>query len=228
MDRSVRVLFVLACLVMMGAWGPVIVASPDIGPMEDRSTGPLVYSTFFGGSDVDYGSDAVVNANGEMIVVGFTQSDDLPVTPNAPQGTYGGGTDAYVAVLSPDGSALRFCTYLGGAGDEDCSSVVTDATGNIYVCGITDSSDFPTTTGCYQSDVAGGYDAFIAKIDPATGRLVYSTLFGGSDDDGEWSEGAHSVTIQVDATSRVWLSGITYSDDLPTTSGCLQGPGRRP
>jgi PKD repeat protein len=198
----------------------VTAAVPE--PLEDRSTDALVYSTFFGGSEVDYGNEAIVTTWGEVVVVGYTLSDDLPVTQNAFQKTNLGNSDGFIAVLSPDGSSLRFCSYLGGSDVDMVMSVGSDAAGDIYVCGITNSTDFPTTAGSLQPDLAGGFDAFVTKIDPSTGNVSYSTLFGGSGMDGGLTEGGRSVTLQVDGSSRVWLTGLTTSTDLPTTTGCLQ------
>ena len=201
-----------------GSGGP----PADLGIDLMATGGPLLYSSFFGGNDVEFGNMAIVNDDGEMILVGYTDSADLPVTNDAPQGRFGGDADAFIAKFSADGTSLQFCTYLGGSGYDGATSVQTDSAGHLYVCGVTNSTDFQTTSGCYQSAIGGGYDTFLCKIDPDTGTVLFSTLLGGSGDDGERTEGGRVITIQVDSAGRAWLAGSTDSSDLPVTTGCYQ------
>jgi hypothetical protein len=106
---------------------------------------------------------------------------------------------------------LSYSTYLGGAGDEQANLVAVDGAGNAYVTGRTASSNFPTTSGL-DSTLGGAQDGFVTKLNPAGSALVYSTYIGGSaSDDGE--------TIVVDASSNAYVTGITSSNDLPTTAG---------
>ena len=107
----------------------------------------LSYSTYLGGSGGN--GDAIgmaVDASGSAYVAGRTSSPDFPTTTGAFQTTYGGNGNAFVAKLSPDGSALVYSTYLGGSGVNGDSGnwIAVDAAGNAYVTGFTTSSDFPT------------------------------------------------------------------------------------
>src|SRR5262249_30697392 len=107
----------------------------------------LVYSTYLGGADEDEGGGIAVDGSGNAYVVGYTSSSNFP-TANAVQAAYGGGSfDAFVAKLNAAGSALAYSTYLGGNGNEIDSteaSIMVDGSGNAYVAGTTNSTNFPT------------------------------------------------------------------------------------
>jgi len=137
----------------------------------------LVYSTYLGGSGKDSGSAIAVDTAGNAFVTGTTNSSDFPTTITAFQTSFGGGTnevfswdiggDAFVTKLNADGSALVYSTYLGGSENEHGYGIALDAQANpnAYVTGSTSSYwNFPTTAGAFQTGMAGGTDAFVAKI----------------------------------------------------------------
>ncbi len=131
-----------------------------------NSTGTaLVYSTYLGG-EKDSGADIAVDSSSNAYVAGPAYSSDFPTTPGAFQTTYGGGAaDAFVTKLNATATALIYSTYLGGSAQEGGSSIALDSSGNAYVTGLTQSSDFPTTSGAFQTTYGGGpYDAFVAKF----------------------------------------------------------------
>ena len=165
---------------------------------------------------------AVLNEGGDIVLVGTTNGTDLPVTTDAPQKESGGSVDAFVAVLSGDGSTLLFCTYFGGSGDDYATGMTLDEQGRLHMVGVSDSTDFPTTEGCYQPENAGYSDAFACKMDLANGAVIYSTLLGGSYPETESSDRVHWVTVHVDSSGKAWLVGLTYSPDFPVTPGCYQ------
>ena len=123
----------------------------------------LIYSTYLGGSDDSGGYDIAVDSLGNAYVTGNTQSTDFP-TLNPHQGSYGGGyCDAFVTKLSSNGSALIYSTYLGGSSSDYGHGIAVYSSGNAYVVGYTDSTDFPTLNP-YQSSHGGGeWDAFVAS-----------------------------------------------------------------
>jgi hypothetical protein len=134
----------------------------------------LVYSTYLGGSgSEDYvnwrftGSIAVDSA-GRAYVTGVTYSTDFPTTPGALKTICSACAykyeDAFVAKISALGSALVYSTYLGGSGHDIGNGIAVDSTGYAYVTGSTDSFNFPTKNPL-QHAKAGGYDAFVAKMD---------------------------------------------------------------
>ncbi len=145
----------------------------------------LVYATFIGGSNFEWGRSIAVDAAGNAYITGQTTSPDFPVTGKAFQRTLAhlncprcgiDNYDAFVTKLNPTGSALVYSTYLGGAGSiDDGLAIAIDAGGNAYVAGETSSSDFPTTAGSFRRTNSGGDDTFVTKLNPAGSALVYST-----------------------------------------------------
>ena len=168
----------------------------------------LVYSTFLGGSGADSGQGIAVDASGNAYVTGYTFSLDYPTTAGALQGSNGGGSDAFVAKLNPGGSALVYSTYLGGSGLDRGFAIAIDSTGNAYVTGDTQSSNFPTTVGAFSRTNAGNGDAFVAKLNTAGSMLVYSTFLGGTDVD-------QGFGISVDSSNRAFVTGLTQSANFP-------------
>jgi hypothetical protein len=154
----------------------------------------LLYGTYLGGSGSDIGQAVAVDVSGIVYVAGKTTSNNFPVSSNAYQATYGGGTsDAFVAKLNPmqttPTAQLLFASYLGGTGNDSARGIAVDPSGNIYVTGSTTGS-FPTTAGTVQPTYGGGSsDAFVTKINiPLSGSatLGYSTYLGGGDLDEGW------------------------------------------
>lgn len=128
----------------------------------------LVYSTFVGGSGFDGAHDGELDRAGNFYLDGPTDSADFPVTGGAFQPGFGGGpTDAFLVLLSRDGSRLRFGSYLGGSGEDGSAGAGSwlDGRGSYYIPGFTNSADFPVTPGAYQTANAGGFDAFPVKVD---------------------------------------------------------------
>ncbi len=108
---------------------------------------------------------------------------------------------------------MIFSTFLGAGGDEAGEAVAVDRWGHIYAAGRTSSSAFPVTPGAYNSS-KGGYEAFVARFSSNGSALEYSTLIGGSGDDG-------AVGVDVDSNGRIYVAGTTASKDFPTTSGAF-------
>ena len=121
----------------------------------------LVYSTYLGGTTADRGLGVSVDSSGAVCVAGSTASANFP-TMNPVQAANGGSLDVFVTSLNPAGSALRFSTYLGGAGDEEgYTGIIAD---KCCVTGRTLSANFPVASGAFQATNAGNGDAFVACI----------------------------------------------------------------
>jgi len=168
----------------------------------------LVFSTYLGGefSDTAWGID--IDTTGNVYVAGETTSLNFPKT-NA--SSLSGFSDAFVTKLNPTGSALVYSTYLGGAGTDGATGgiAVNRATGEAYIAGYTDSTDFPVTAGAFQTALggAGATNAFVTKFDP-TGTSVYATYLGGDSSDVAWF-------IAVDASGNAYVTGETSSSNFP-------------
>ena len=175
----------------------------------------LVYSTYLGGSSFDLGNSLTVDVSGNVYVAGQTGSADFPTSIGAFQTTLKGTDDAFVTKLNPTGTALVYSTYLGGGITDGGNGIVIDVFGNAYVTGTTNSTNFPTTPGAFQSTLQGGFDVFVTELSAAGTALVYSTYLGGSGDD-------NSTGIAANNASSIYVTGDTASVDFPTTPGVFQ------
>jgi hypothetical protein len=152
--------------------------------MTQFGTPSLVYSTYLGGSDVEEVRKLVLDAKNNVILTGYTLSNDFPVTSDAVQRNAVGNTDVFVSVVNPNDPAkfMVYSTYFGGTQGEVAYDVKPDASGNLYFTGYTLSPDL-FTVGAPQPGWGGGIDVFIAAIKPGTpGRagLLYCTYLGAS------------------------------------------------
>jgi len=124
----------------------------------------IAFSTFLGGP----GRDAIraIDAEGSSVAVVGECGDGFPVTQDAAEPTFGGGTiDAFLGYLTANGSSLAYATYLGGSGQDMMTAVDLNAAGRIVVTGRTFSADFTATQGAFQPDLLGAEDGFIVKFD---------------------------------------------------------------
>jgi len=183
----------------------------------NASGSALVYSTYLGGSGEDKGNAIALDASGNVVVAGETQSSNFP-THNAFDSSYGGGTcsgapceDVFVTKLNAAGSALLYSTYLGGSGNDEGEGVALDSSGNVDVTGATAGG--LTTKNAYDSSYNGGVtDAFLTKLNPAasgSSSHLYTTYLGGSGDE-------QGNAIAVDSSGKAYIAGETYSSGFPT------------
>jgi Beta-propeller repeat len=195
-----------------------------IGVMDMTQSGAdsLVYSTYFGGSDIQEVRGIALDAAGRLLVTGYTLAKDFPVTPDAAQPKPGGSNDAFVSVVNPMAfpNFLVYSTYLGGSQGEVAYGIAGDSAGNIYVTGYTLSPDFPTTGDAFEPNWGGGIDVFLTKLKPGIpGRagLQSSTYIGG--------EGVYSPTaLTLGRDGTIYVVGLGGSG-LPSTADALQGYG---
>jgi Calx-beta domain-containing protein/beta-propeller repeat-containing protein len=152
----------------------------------------VVYSTYLGGNGTDAGYAIATDSAGNVYVIGETSSTNFPLM-NPLQGANGGTRDAFTTKLSPTGSAILFSTYLGGSADDNGYGIAVDGSGNAYLIGETNSTNF-FTANPLQATGRGGYDAFIAKI-LTTGTSVKTVQFSASGV--SVNEVAASVTLTV-------------------------------
>jgi len=182
----------------------------------------VVWSRFVGSSDdrgLGEGLFGVeVDGEGNVLLHGSVGGSDAPTTPDAFDRTPNGGHDVYFVKLAPDGQRLLHATLVGGRREEYAEHrMARDSAGNSYLVGQTRSADFPIVNG-HRSPVRGEGDGYLIKLD-ASGRVVFTSRFGGSRDETALGPG-------VDAGGRIFVTGQTSSPDFDVTPGAL-GPKLR-
>ncbi len=177
-----------------------------------NADGSLNFATYLGGSAEDAGNAIAIDAAGDIYIAGSTASTNFPVF-HMPQAANAGQGDAFVAKITGDGTRVVYATYLGGAGKDEALGIAVDATLSAYVTGQTQSIDFPTQSALQPqcrlnpSNQCAG-EAFVVKLSPDGGSLVYSTYLGGSGGD-------IGNAVAVDASGYAYLAGTTLSPDFP-------------
>jgi hypothetical protein len=178
----------------------------------------VLYWTKIGGSMEDRAYAVAVQANGDVVVIGFTESPDFPVTTGV---AHHGSADTFITRFSPDLKQIRMSTLLGGSGYENPrDSFCVDASGNIYIGGATSSLDFPATPGAFQTTHAvstdvDDWDGYLAKLSPS-GQVLWATYIGGSKNDDSYSG------TRLGADGSIYIAGMTNSVDFPVTPNAFQ------
>ncbi len=176
---------------------------------------PFTFATRLGGGNDDRGLAVALDTQNNPYVTGDTLSPGFP-TVKPIQATSGGSAggvagsfaDAFVSKYNSNGSALIYSTFLGGSDVDQGTAIAVDTQGAAYVVGNTNSPNFPTA-GALQATKGTDADAFVTKIDPAGGALVYSTYLGGTGADG-------ANAVAVDRTGSAHIVGTTGSANLAT------------
>ena len=143
-----------------------------------------VYATLFGGIGSDIPWWVAVDPSGNAYVTGQTASADFPMSADATQNARAGTQDAFVVKVNPAGAALPFSTYLGGSGTDAGYGITLDGSGFVYVVGQTDSANFPTTNGAFQTSLRGSQEAFITKLDLAAQSAPTLAIVSGNNQTG--------------------------------------------
>jgi hypothetical protein len=179
----------------------------------------LLYSTYFGGSELDEVRSIAFDPSGRLLLTGWTLSPDFPTTANAFQPNFSGNAMAFVTRLNVLGTPfLDYSTYVGGSGGDVAYNIVSDSSGLVYLTGYTLSPDFPVTPDAVQSQYGDGIDAFLVKLDPSVagmGALVYGTFFGGTG-----LVVPSGLALAPDGS--IFLGGYT-TESLPVTGSAWQG-----
>jgi Beta-propeller repeat len=181
--------------------------------------GTLLYSTFLGGSSDDSINGVALDASGNAFVVGTTSSVDFPVTTGAMQGAYqGGGSDGFIAQISPDGSQLLYSTYFGTPGSDAVNVIKADAAGYI-IGGSSGAAGLPTTSGSYQPANAGQANAFFGRFTFSSGTLAINALtyLGGN----AQVNGPSVNSVDVDSSGNVYFTGEVFDPSYTVTSNAL-------
>ncbi|MBK6315437.1 MAG: SBBP repeat-containing protein [Blastocatellia bacterium] len=191
-----------------------------------NSTGSTVlYSTVIGGGNNDIGNAVAVDVNGNAYLAGETLETGLfgqfptksPSSLDPFQKNFADGrSDAFVCKFDPDESgntSLVYSTLLGGSEGEGVEDIVVDANERAYVCGYTESADFPRQSAMQNTYGGGTNDAFVTKFNADGTTVFYSTFLGGSAIDE-----ALGIALDPLNPTRPTIVGHTTSTNFPTTS----------
>ena len=181
----------------------------------NASGSALVWSTYLGGNGDDRATSIAVDGSGAAYLTGGTDSSNYP-TYNALQPSRGGGQDAFVTKINPDGRTLSFSTYLGGSGgtvgaSETGTGIRVDSAGNVYVAGVTSSLNFPVVNALQAAHAGGTIDSFVAKLNNSGSALAYSTYLGGAGVD-------YATGLAVDSFGQASVAGYTSSSNFPAVN----------
>jgi hypothetical protein len=199
-----------------GGYQKMLAGNSDIFMTELSADGSrLIYSTYLGGTNSEYANGIALDSANNAYVTGETYSTDFPVV-NAYQSQSAGGT-GFVSKLSADGTTLVFSTYLGGSLEGACLAIAVDGSGEAVVAGRTYSTDFPIVNAFQPVHAPdnGDSDGFITKLSASGNSLIFSTYFGGNSND--FIQG-----LTLDPSANVYVTGLTFSSNFPTTAGSFQ------
>ncbi len=210
----------------------------------------LTFSTFTGSPVDNWGFTATPDVNGNLFGGGIVFGSGYPSTAGAYDPSYNSGTgtfpmDVGITKFNANGTALLYSTYIGGSGNETPHSIVCAPNGELYIYGVTSSTNFPMAGQSYDNTFNGGpyltYDAlefngtdiYVARLNATGTALLSSTYVGGTNTDGmnisalNYNYGDHyRGEIVLDANQNVYISSTTISTNFPTTNafqGLLNG-----
>lgn len=180
--------------------------------------------TYFGGSrgEGGYRIPIGIDADGNLFVVGCTDSADLPTSENAVQPSYSARGDLFVAKLSPSAERVIACTYLGGLGEDGewaGASLALKDDGSVIVAAVTSSPGLPTSPDAWSDARIGDKDIYIAHLSPDLSTLLAATYLGGT-------RAESHVSIVLDSKGLLVI-GSTTSSRFPTKSATTTPRGRQ-
>lgn len=200
----------------------------------------VVFATFTGSTADNLAYTAAYDKHGNFYAAGIAHSAGFPASPGAFQVSFNGGTtatgigyesDIAIFKFSSDGINRIWATYLGGSDNEAPHSLIVDSNDRLLVLGKTYSSNYPHTTGAFDTSYNGGADLVLTKFDSSCTGLDASTFLGGSSDDGvsydagEYMFGHikynfHDDTrseVLMDDSENIYVAACTKSMNFPTT-----------
>ena len=178
---------------------------------------PILQSTYLGGSGDEVAFALAIAGSGEVYVAGYTNSSNFPNTTGGAQASNGGVYDAFVARLKADLTSMLQSTYLGGSGNDWATALDIGPAPSyeVYVAGLTNSTNFPNTAGGAQASHGGNYDPFVARLNASLTSNPQSTYLGGSLNDGAFA-------LAIAGSGEVYVAGDTSSTNFPNTAGGAQ------
>jgi len=196
-----------------GAWKTSYTAGGqygfDVFVAKFNSTGTtLLWGTYYGGAEDDYGYDIALDASNNVYITGTTSSTSGIATSRVWQNSYGGNGDAFIAKFNSSGSVLLWGTYYGGSADDGSLSIALDGNDNPCITGFTFSTNGIATSGAWQSSTSGSYEiGFVAKFNSSGTNLSWGTYTG--------SIGSGNSLV-LDGSDNVIITGGTYQAGIAT------------
>ena len=178
----------------------------------------ILWLGYLGGSStVDDPYSITTDSSGASYVTGSTHSSDFPAT----IGSLSGISDAYVAKINPQGTAIEWAAFFGGTGGEGGFKIAVDDSQQSYFCGQTASSDLPLSASPYQSTREGSTDAYVAMLSSTGASLLYSSYLGGAT-----PAPGHDLCDAIDVDSGlIYIGGYALTSDFDTTEGAFDTIG---
>lgn len=196
-----------------GAYRSQLNAGNDVIISKLSSDGSqLLASTYLGGQGDDVANGIAVDDKGSVFISGTTSSLDFPSTAGSAQPSYKGNSDMFAAKLDDNLTSILYATYLGGSSTETNDAIAVDKSGEVYLTGTTNSSDYPTVPGSYDVTYNLDNDVVVTKLNATGTTKVYSTYIGGQRAD-------DATGIAIDASGSAYITGVTQSSDFPTPNG---------
>ncbi len=193
----------------------LLISVPPISAQVPRSVG-FNYSTYLGGELADIPVAVAYDAAGNLVVAGYTASNDFPITNGCIQQTYaGGGFDIFIAKFDPTLGTLLASTFLGGTGTDILTDMAIDGQNHILICGRSSSPDFPLSTNAVDT-IHGNNQTFVSKISTNLDSLLASTMAGPTLSDPEYGH----VAIAIDSNNQIIIALNSQADSFT-----MAGPG---
>lgn len=189
----------------------------------------LAYASYFGGNGSDDANAIISDGSGNVYVAGQTASVNFPPGPLPSGDGPRGGLDVFLTKFDSSGRTVLFSVLLGSSADDTARNVTVDASGNVYLVGQTQGSNFPTLNP-YQAKAGAPPTGFVAKLD-SSGSLIFSTYLGGfvSPPMGTFTNTSTAIqTAAADGKGNVWVGGWTFATDFPSTLGPAPDPAHYP
>jgi len=178
----------------------------------DPEGASLEFATYLESRNYDYRAYIYVDDEGFVYVAGQVGGPGFPVTEGAFDTSFNGVCDCFVTKLTPDGSDLVFSTYVGGNEYDRVYDLFVDEEGSCYVGGVTDSTNFPTTTGPYDINFTD-HRATVFQVSPDGSELVASRVLGSSG-----QSMCHGVAVS--SMGQVYITGAA-NGKWPVTEGAF-------
>lgn len=174
----------------------------------DNSLSALSAATFIGGANFEECHAIALDSAQNVFIAGYSGSPEYPTTPGVYNENHSANYDAIITKLDNGLSAILASTFIGGESDDNCYGLVIERAENVFITGISFSTDYPVTGNAYDDTHNGERDIFLSRFSFDLSSLLESTYLGGEDND--WA-----LDLAIDNEGSVFIGGGTYSGNFP-------------